>query len=99
MATSPVVVKRVQLGSQGMEVSALGLGCMTMSSAAYGAPPKDEGEMIKLIHHTVNLGVTFLDTSDIYGPHTNEVLIGKVRVCYIPDFRFGWVSDWKLGET
>ena len=78
MATA-TAVKRVQLGSQGMEVSELGLGCMTMSSAAYGGPPKDENEMIKLIHHAVNLGVTFLDTADVYGPFTNEILIGKVR--------------------
>jgi aryl-alcohol dehydrogenase-like predicted oxidoreductase len=59
-----------------MEVSALGLGCMSMTS--YYGPPKEESEMIKLIHHAVvNLGVTLLDTADIYGPHTNEILVGK----------------------
>ncbi|XP_024028524.1 probable aldo-keto reductase 2 [Morus notabilis] len=68
-------VKRIKLGSQGLEVSAQGLGCMGMS-AFYG-PPKPEPEMIKLIHHAVNSGVTFLDTSDIYGPFTNEILLGK----------------------
>ncbi|GAB4857305.1 hypothetical protein Ancab_015213 [Ancistrocladus abbreviatus] len=68
-------VKRIKLGSQGLEVSAQGLGCMGMS-AFYG-PPKPEEDMIKLIHHVINSGVTFLDTSDIYGPHTNEILIGK----------------------
>lgn len=45
----------------------------------YG-PLKDESEMIDLIHHAVSLGVTFLDTADVYGPHTNEILVGKVRV-------------------
>nr|KAJ0223611.1 hypothetical protein LSAT_V11C200067870 [Lactuca sativa] len=68
-------VRRIKLGSQGMEVSALGLGCMGMS-AGYG-PPKPEEDMIKLIHHAVNSGVTHLDTSDFYGPYTNEILIGK----------------------
>ncbi|GFZ10675.1 NAD(P)-linked oxidoreductase superfamily protein [Actinidia rufa] len=68
-------VSRILLGSQGMEVSAQGLGCMGMSYM-YG-PPKPEEDMIKLIHHAVTSGVTFLDTSDVYGPHTNEILIGK----------------------
>ncbi|KAG5560816.1 hypothetical protein RHGRI_003990 [Rhododendron griersonianum] len=66
-------VGRMKLGSQGLEVSAQGLGCMGMS-AVYG-PPKAEEEMIKLIHHAINSGVTFLDTSDVYGD--NETLLGK----------------------
>ncbi|KAK7273138.1 hypothetical protein RIF29_14184 [Crotalaria pallida] len=68
-------VGRMKLGSQGLEVSQQGLGCMGMS-AFYG-PPKPDSDMIALIHHAIESGVTFLDTSDIYGPHTNEVLIGK----------------------
>ncbi|KAG5231916.1 aldo-keto reductase [Salix suchowensis] len=68
-------VRRIKLGSQGLEVSAQGLGCMGMS-AFYG-PPKPESDMITLIHHAIDTGVTFLDTSDIYGPHTNEILLGK----------------------
>ncbi|KAL7124338.1 hypothetical protein ABFS83_14G041900 [Erythranthe nasuta] len=68
-------VPRIKLGSQGLEVSKQGLGCMGMSMA-YG-PPKPEPEMIELIHHAVNSGVTFLDTSDVYGPRTNEILLGK----------------------
>ncbi|XP_031379099.1 probable aldo-keto reductase 2 [Punica granatum] len=68
-------VKTIKLGSQGFEVSAQGLGCMSMS-AFYGSP-KPEPDMIALIHHAVNSGITFLDTSDIYGPHTNEILLGK----------------------
>ncbi|CAL5337073.1 hypothetical protein CsSME_00020176 [Camellia sinensis var. sinensis] len=68
-------VGRMKLGSQGLEVSKQGLGCMEMSFG-YG-PPKPEEDMIKLIHHSINSGVTFLDTSDFYGPHTNEILLGK----------------------
>ncbi|CAL0314669.1 unnamed protein product [Lupinus luteus] len=68
-------VGRIKLGSQGLEVSSQGLGCMGMS-AFYG-PPKPDSDMISLIHHAIQSGVTLLDTSDIYGPHTNEVLIGK----------------------
>ncbi|CAO2831432.1 unnamed protein product [Amaranthus hypochondriacus] len=69
------IVERMKLGSQGLEVSGQGLGCMGMS-AFYG-PPKPQEEMIQLIHHAVNSGITFLDTSDMYGPHTNEILLGK----------------------
>ncbi|KAG2403875.1 hypothetical protein LR48_Vigan03g010200 [Vigna angularis] len=68
-------VGRMKLGSQGLEVSVQGLGCMGMSWS-YG-PAKPEPDMIALIHHAVQSGVTFLDTADIYGPHTNEVLLGK----------------------
>lgn len=67
----------MKLGSQGLEVSAQGLGCMALS-ARYGAP-KPETEAISLLHHAIHSGVTFLDTSDMYGPETNELLLGKVR--------------------
>ncbi|XP_020977870.1 probable aldo-keto reductase 1 isoform X3 [Arachis ipaensis] len=69
-------VGRMKLGSQGLEVSQQGLGCMGMS-AVYG-PPKPEPDMVALIQHAVQSGVTFLDTADVYGPHTNEILIGKM---------------------
>ncbi|KAM1989729.1 hypothetical protein ACFX15_031056 [Malus domestica] len=69
------VVRRIKLGSQGLEVSAQGLGCMGMS-AFYG-PPKPDQDMITLIHHAIDAGVTLLDTSDVYGPYTNEILLGK----------------------
>ncbi|XP_022881623.1 probable aldo-keto reductase 3 [Olea europaea var. sylvestris] len=72
---SSVKVPRIKLGSQGLEVSAQGLGCMGMS-AFYG-PPKPETEMIQLIHHAINAGITFFDSSDVYGPFTNEILLGK----------------------
>ncbi|KAG6540126.1 hypothetical protein Mapa_018581 [Marchantia paleacea] len=68
-------VPKVALGSQGLQVSAQGLGCMGMS-AFYG-PLRPDEEMIELIRQAVNRGITFLDTSDVYGPHTNEILIGK----------------------
>ncbi|KAJ9701282.1 hypothetical protein PVL29_006570 [Vitis rotundifolia] len=68
-------VRRMKLGSQGFEVSGQGLGCMGMSSS--DGPPKQEEDMIALIHHAVNSGITLLDTSDIYGPFTNEILLGK----------------------
>ncbi|XP_027116994.1 probable aldo-keto reductase 2 [Coffea arabica] len=74
-AAAEVKVPRIKLGSQGLEVSAQGLGCMGMSGS-YG-PPKPEPDMIKLIHHAISRGITHLDTSDLYGPHTNEILIGK----------------------
>ncbi|KAB1213462.1 putative aldo-keto reductase 4 [Morella rubra] len=64
-------VERIRLGSQGLEVSAQGLGYMGMSN-----PFNGEDHMIDLIHHAVT-GVTFLDTSDVYGPFTNEILLGK----------------------
>uniref|UniRef100_A0A0D9ZJ25 NADP-dependent oxidoreductase domain-containing protein n=1 Tax=Oryza glumipatula TaxID=40148 RepID=A0A0D9ZJ25_9ORYZ len=74
-AMATVAVPRVKLGSQGMEVSAQGLGCMGMCPAF--EPPKPEADMVALIRHAIAAGVTFFDTSDLYGPHTNEVLLGK----------------------
>ncbi|KAI3798215.1 hypothetical protein L1987_33486 [Smallanthus sonchifolius] len=69
-------MRRIKLGSQGLEVSAMGLGCMSLTASAYG-PAKPEEDMIKIIHHAVNSGITHLDTSDFYGPHANEILVGK----------------------
>jgi aryl-alcohol dehydrogenase-like predicted oxidoreductase len=62
------------LGTQGLTVSAIGLGCMGMS-AFYG--DRDDEESVRTIHRALDLGVTFLDTSDMYGPHTNEQLVGR----------------------
>lgn len=64
-----------KLGASGLEVSALGLGCMGMSFG-YG-PPKDKQEMIALIRAAVERGVTFFDTAEVYGPFTNEELVGE----------------------
>ncbi|KAL3691722.1 hypothetical protein R1sor_005373 [Riccia sorocarpa] len=92
---------KAALGSQGFRVSAQGLGCMGMS-AFYG-PPKPEDEMIVLIRKAVDHGITMLDTSDVYGPHTNEILLGKaikgirekVELCT----KFGVVWDGKNMEA
>jgi aryl-alcohol dehydrogenase-like predicted oxidoreductase len=67
-------MRKRKLGTQGLEVSAMGLGCMGMSDF-YGA--RDDEESIKVIHRALELGIHFLDTADMYGPWTNEVLVGK----------------------
>ncbi|KAL8171188.1 hypothetical protein V2J09_022992 [Rumex salicifolius] len=96
-------VRRIKLGSQGLEVSAQGLGCMGMSQS-YGSP-KPEDEMIKLIHHAINSGITHLDTSDVYGPHTNEILVGKalklegMREKVQPATKFGIARSAYSGEA
>jgi aryl-alcohol dehydrogenase-like predicted oxidoreductase len=64
-----------KLGRQGLEVSAIGLGCMGMSQS-YG--PADEKEAIATIDRAIELGCTFLDTAEVYGPHANEELLGRV---------------------
>ena len=63
------------LGKSGLEVSSLGLGCMGMSFS-YG-PPKEKQEMIGLIRTAVERGITFFDTAEVYGPFTNEGLVGE----------------------
>src|SRR5579862_9219819 len=68
-------MKKRKLGSSGLEVSAIGLGCMGMS-ASYG-PPADKQEMISLIRTAVERGVTLFDTAQVYGPFTNEELVGE----------------------
>jgi len=68
-------MQKRKLGKSGLEVSALGLGCMGMSFA-YGPVP-DKKEMISLIRSAVEKGVTFFDTAEAYGPFTNEELVGE----------------------
>jgi len=68
-------MQKRKLGKRGLEVSAFGLGCMGMSQS-YGTPP-DKQAMISLIRTAVERGITFFDTAEIYGPHTNEELVGE----------------------
>jgi len=88
------VIEQRALGSQGLKVSAIGLGCMGMSEF-YG--PSDEAEAIATIHRAIDLGITFFDTADMYGPFTNELLLGKAikgkRDQVIIATKFGFVRD------
>ncbi|HEX5942917.1 MAG TPA: aldo/keto reductase, partial [Anaerolineales bacterium] len=68
-------MQKRKLGNSGLEVSAVGLGCMGMSSS-YG-PPADRQEMISLLRSAVERGLTFFDTAEVYGPFTNEELVGE----------------------
>jgi len=82
-----------KLGGSGLEVSALGLGCMGMSFG-YG-PAADTQEMIALIRSAVERGVTFFDTAEVYGPFTNEELVGEA----LAPFRGQVVIATKFGVT
>lgn len=84
-------MKQRKLGNQGLAVSEMGLGCMGMSEF-YGASNEDEA--IATIHRALDLGVTFLDTADMYGPFTNEKLVGKA----IRDRRDAVVVATKFGN-
>lgn len=68
-------MQKRKLGKNGLEVSAIGLGCMGMSHG-YG-PASDKKEMISLIHEAIDRGVTFFDTAEVYGPYVNEELVGE----------------------
>ncbi len=68
-------MKKRKLGNSNLEVSAIGLGCMGMSFS-YG-PPKDKKDMTALLRAAVDRGVTFFDTAEVYGPYTNEELVGE----------------------
>jgi aryl-alcohol dehydrogenase-like predicted oxidoreductase len=90
-------MQKRKLGDSNLEVSAIGLGCMGMS-ATYG-PPADKKEMIALIHSAVEMGITFFDTAEVYGPFTNEELLGEALAPFRADVviatKFGFKSDPK----
>src|SRR6267378_4529107 len=84
-------MQKRKLGKSNLEVSALGLGCMGMSFG-YG-PAGDKKEMISVIRAAVELGVTFFDTAEVYGPFTNEELVGEA----LSSFRAKVVIATKFG--
>ena len=96
-----MTLSKRELGSQGLEVSSIGLGCMGMSQS-YG--PADEAESIATLHRAIELGCTFLDTAEVYGPFTNEELLGRAlagkRDQVVLATKFGFrIDDGKMAGT
>jgi aryl-alcohol dehydrogenase-like predicted oxidoreductase len=93
-------MQKRKLGKSNLEVSAIGLGCMGMSFGL--GPAKDKAEMISLIRKSVELGVTFFDTAEVYGPYTNEELVGEalapVRKQVAIATKFGFKLDPNTGK-
>ncbi len=87
-------MKKRFLGKSGVEVSALGLGCMRMS---FGDTPTDKQEMLTFLHQAVERGITFFDTAEVYGPFTNEELVGEALEPFKGKVfiatKFGWKHD------
>ena len=99
---TPTLATRA-LGTEGLTVGALGLGCMSMS-ASYGTrEERDDAESIATIHRAIELGVTLIDTAEVYGPHTNEELVGRAlkgkrdRVMIATKFGFRVANGNPLG--
>src|SRR5213083_802952 len=94
-------MKKRKLGKSGLEVSAIGLGCMGMSFG-YG-PPKDKHEMIALLRAAVERGITFFDTAEVYGPFANEELVGEglapFREQVVIATKFGFKLDPNSGRS
>src|SRR6184192_395976 len=93
-------MKKRKLGKSGLEVSAIGLGCMGMSFG-YG-PPKDKQEMILFLHAAVERGVIFFDIAEVYGPFTNEDLVGEALAPFREQVaiatKFGFKIDPNTGK-
>jgi len=93
-------MQKRKLGKSNLEVSALGLGCMSMSSG-YG-PAGDKQEMISLIRSAVEQGITFFDTAEVYGPFVNEELVGEALAPFrgkvLIATKFGWKIDRTTGK-
>src|SRR5512138_3624757 len=88
-------MKKRILGNSGLEVSAMGLGCMRMS---FGDKPTDKQEMIAFLHKAVERGVTFFDTAEVYGPFTNEELVGEALEPFKGQVVIATKFGWKHGE-
>jgi aryl-alcohol dehydrogenase-like predicted oxidoreductase len=87
-------MKKRRLGVNNLEVSALGLGCMRMS---FGDKPTDRDEMISFIHSAVDHGITFFDTAEVYGPFTNEELVGEALEPFKGEVVIATKFGWKHG--
>src|SRR6187399_1646820 len=90
-------MKKRKLGKSGLEVSAIGLGCMGMSFG-YG-PPKDKQEMIALLRAAVERGVTFFDTAEVYGPFINEELVGEGLAPFREQVVIATKFGFRIGAT
>ena len=95
-------MQKRKLGNSNLEVSALGLGCMGMSFS-YAPPFPDKQEMISLLRTAVERGITFFDTAEVYGPFTNEELVGEalapLRDQVVIATKFGWKIDPSTGKN
>ena len=87
-------MEKRKLGNDNLEVSALGLGCMRMS---FGDKPTDKDEMIDFLHTAVERGITFFDTAEVYGPFTNEELVGEALAPYKGEVVIATKFGWKHG--
>ena len=88
-------MQKRKLGTSGLEVSALGLGCMRMS---FGDKPTDRQEMVAFLHAAVEHGITFFDTAEVYGPFTNEELLGEALQPFRGKVVIATKFGWKHGE-
>jgi aryl-alcohol dehydrogenase-like predicted oxidoreductase len=88
-------MQKRELGNSGLEVSAMGLGCMRMS---FGDNPTDKQEMLTFLHQAVERGVTLFDTAEVYGPFTNEELVGEALEPFKGRVVIATKFGWKHGE-
>jgi aryl-alcohol dehydrogenase-like predicted oxidoreductase len=88
-------MQKRKLGNSGLEVSAMGLGCMRMS---FGDKPTDKQEMISFLHKAVDRGITFFDTAEVYGPFTNEELVGEALEPFKGQVVIATKFGWKHGD-